>query len=360
MNESPAKERIEGFDVARALAILGMVLVHFGLVIAADGWKESWLATLLDVLDGRAAATFLVLAGLGIAVRSKEAWNLDFVRRSIFRRGVFLLIAGWLLLLIWPGDILRVYGVTMLVTPWLLRAPAAWLWGMMGFLVAGFLLLFSTLDYDQNWKWESMTYLNLWTISGQIRNLFYDGFRSIFPWSAFLVFGMWLGRFDWRSPQTAWLCLIAGGFGALVTELLSRVLVASFSTHTDEETARALVGTVSMPPLPVFLFAASTTAVAVIGGSVLLTRAFGVPVWVRALVATGQLAFTWYIAHLVIGLGGVLVLGLVETQPLEVALLVGAGFFVAATALSLAYKQRFKHGPLEWLMRAVADGRAKA
>ena len=33
------------------------------------------------------------------------------------------------------------------------------------------------------------------------RNLFYDGFRSIFPWTGFLLFGMRLGRQDLSIAQ---------------------------------------------------------------------------------------------------------------------------------------------------------------
>jgi uncharacterized protein len=358
MTKPPNKERLQGFDVARAFAILGMVLVHFALTLSAPGWKESWLAWLLDVLDGRAAATFLVLAGVGIALRVTKAQGddqaLKLVRQSIFRRGLFLLVAGFLLLMIWPGDILRVYGVTMLLASLLLTARSAWLWGIIATFVAGFLLLFALLDYDQNWKWESMTYLRLWSLGGQLRNLFYDGFRSVFPWSAFLFFGMWLGRLNWKDPRTAWLCLSIGGSAALLLELLSKLLVARAAVYMDRETAVALLGTISMPPLPIFLLAASSTAVAVIGGSVLLANAHGASFWLRSLVATGQLAFTWYIGHILVVVGIIVGFGFEGTQQLPAAVLIGAGFFGAAALASYTYKQRFNQGPLEWFIRAVA------
>lgn len=357
--DTPRKtERFEGFDVARALAILGMVLVHFALTLSSDGWKQNWLASLLDILDGRAAATFLVLAGVGITLRASKAQHdaqaLEFVRLSIFRRGLFLLAAGCLLLVIWPGDILRVYGVTMLSASVLLTARGVWLWVMSVVSVTGFLLLFVLLDYDQNWKWESMTYLRLWTVAGQLRNLFYDGFRSVFPWSAFLFFGMWLGRLNWKAPRTAWRCLLIGGSGALLIELLSKLLVRWAAVQMDRETAVALFGTVSMPPLPIFLLAALSTAVAVIGGSVLLANTFGRRYWLRSLVATGQLAFSWYIGHILVVVGIVIGLGLDGTQTLPVAVLIGTGFFIAAALVSCAYKRHFKQGPLEWFIRAVA------
>ena len=68
-----ASARVIGFDVARALAILGMVVVHFSLVLAADRGGPDWLNVLLGFLDGRAAATFVILAGVGITLMSRRA-----------------------------------------------------------------------------------------------------------------------------------------------------------------------------------------------------------------------------------------------------------------------------------------------
>src|SRR5437763_250264 len=65
----PPAARIQGYDVARALAILGMVVVHFGLVVAGPATKSGWLAALLRFLDGRAAALFVALAGVGLTLR---------------------------------------------------------------------------------------------------------------------------------------------------------------------------------------------------------------------------------------------------------------------------------------------------
>src|SRR4051794_24517828 len=66
-------QRVVGFDVARALAILGMVVVHFSLVMAADRSGPGWLSVAVGFLDGRAAAVFVVLAGVGITLASRRA-----------------------------------------------------------------------------------------------------------------------------------------------------------------------------------------------------------------------------------------------------------------------------------------------
>jgi uncharacterized membrane protein YeiB len=121
----------------------------------------------------------------------------------------------------------------------------------------------------------------------------------------------------------------------------------------DTETVKALFGTESMPALPLFLLASGGTAVSVIAVSVRLTQAWPTRLW-QPLVATGQMALTWYFAHIVIGLGTVVALGLESTQSLSIAAGVGALFFVMAVLVSWLWKKAFRHGPLEWLLRKVS------
>ena len=358
-------DRIAGYDLARALAILGMVLVHFTLVMSFGRIGSDWLSRAVGFLDGRAAATFVVLAGVGLTLRSRNAVAggdrvaLKRVRVTLLKRGVFLLLVGFLNLLIWQGDILRVYGVSLLVAAWFITAPAWRLWGMALAFVAGFLVLIGTIDYSKNWDWETMQYHRLWTPAGVVRNLFYDGFRSVFPWTGLLFFGMWLGRQDLRRARTRWKFVLAGlGFvvvtGIVSTMLLRRALAHPTEWRMDRETAEAVLGTESMPPMPLFLLSAAGTAVFVIAASVGLADRFAESMLVRALVAAGQLAFTWYVGHIVLGLGAVIALGWVEDRPLWEGVTVGLAFFAIACLTSLWWRRRFRHGPLEWVMRRVA------
>jgi uncharacterized membrane protein YeiB len=354
-----------GYDVARSLAILGMVVVHFSLVLAADHSRSrpAWLAEVLGFLDGRAAATFVVLAGVGLtlmsrrAVASADPAAVDRTRKTLVRRGVFLLAVGFVNLVIWPGDILRVYGVSILLAAWLIRASGWWLvLGALGFAL-GFVALFCALDFEKNWDWDTMTYRGLWTPSGVARNLFYDGFRSVLPWSGLVLFGMWLGRLDLRRRAINAGVLLAAAGVALSAEVASWLLVSYLLAHPppgeDSENVKALFGTESMPALPLFLLAAGGEAVAVIALSVLVTEARPGRWW-GPLAATGQMALTWYFAHIVLGLGTVVAFRLESTQPLPVAAGCGALFFTLAVVASWLWKKVYRYGPLEKVMRMVA------
>src|SRR5687767_14262681 len=135
------------------MALLGMILVHFSLVMAADSTRPTWLASVNGFLDGRAAATFVVLAGIGLSLLSRRAvasGNSESIRnvsRLFVYRGLFLLVLGFINLAIWPGDILRVYGVSLLLASALLTASnRSLLFAALGFAI-GFLVLFVVVDF---------------------------------------------------------------------------------------------------------------------------------------------------------------------------------------------------------------------
>src|SRR5436190_473469 len=110
--------RIAGYDLARALAIWGMITVHFRVVMAFREKEPAWLHWCVDMLDGRAAALFVILAGVGISLRTavvrskaappgatthvEQSVNLFAAeRRTLIRRGLFLLVVGFVNLTIW-------------------------------------------------------------------------------------------------------------------------------------------------------------------------------------------------------------------------------------------------------------------
>jgi uncharacterized membrane protein YeiB len=355
-------ERVVGFDVARALAILGMVVVHFSLVMAADRSGPAWLNVLLSFLDGRAAATFVILAGVGVtlmswrAVLSTDPHAIAKARKVLLFRGVFLLVLGFINLWIWPGDILRVYGVSLLLASRLITASnRRLLLGTLGCAV-GFVVLLLLLDFEKNWDWTTLSYRQLWTPTGLVRNLFYDGFRSVLPWTGFVFFGMWLGRLNLRNRAVARRVFLVALGTALAAEVVSWLCVSYFLAQPhgmDAETVKALFGTQSMPALPLFLLASGGEGVAVIAWCVRVCGEGPSRFW-QPVAATGQMALTWYFAHIVLGLGAVVAFGMVNTQPLPVAAGCGVGFFAGAVLVSWLWKKVFRHGPLEWVMRQIA------
>jgi uncharacterized protein len=356
--------RIEGFDLARALAFLGMVFVNFRVALATEEGSPRWLTWLDTRLDGRASATFVILAGVGLSLLSRRAREtgdtaaMAGVRRTLFRRAAFLFVVGLLYWSIWPADILHYYGIFLAVGALLLNAPDRRLLGLASILVVLFaFLLVLGVDYNAGWDWRTLTYRDFWTPRGFVRNLIFNGFHPVVPWLAFLVLGMWLGRRDLRTPEVWRRLLLAGFVVAVAAETASRLLVAVAIPRLGAEDAVAVFGTAPMPPMPLYMLAASGTSIVVIVLCVRMAERFAGARWLAPLVATGQLALTLYVAHVVIGLAPLEELGLGHgRRSVAFSVVWGAAFCVGAVWFSHLWRSRFARGPLEMVMRRLAPG----
>ena len=113
--------RIEGYDVARSLAIFGMVVVNFKTTMGAERLGPEGLIRVLNLLDGRAAALFVVLAGVGISLLSRTARQtndhllLGQHRRLLLKCALILFGVGLAYWPVWPADILHFYGAYIVV-----------------------------------------------------------------------------------------------------------------------------------------------------------------------------------------------------------------------------------------------------
>ena len=355
-------KRIVGYDIARALAVFGMVAVNFKIVLGATENGPGWLVGLVGLFNGRAAATFVVLAGVGLSLLSRKARELgdrDLLARdrdTLLKRALFLFVVGLLYTPIWPADILHFYGVYIGVAAFLLAAPSRRLWAFSGLLVMAFTVMLLTLNYEQGWDFSTLEYSGFWTIPGMVRHLFFNGFHPVVPWLAFMLVGMAIGRLDLGDAGTRRRVFGWGVGIALVAEAVSWLLVRAASVGAnlvEQEEIAALFGTEPMPPVPLYMIAGAGTACAVIAASVALGERFGHTAWLRPFVSTGQLALTLYVAHVVVGMGTLDAMGRLENQTLPFAMLATAVFCLLGVVFSYLWRKRFKRGPIEMIMRAV-------
>ena len=353
--------RIIGYDFARALAFFGMVVVNFKIVMTwgAINAGSDWFVWSVGLLEGRAAATFVILAGVGLSLLSRRARlandkvGIAKNRNTLLKRALFLFVAGLLFVLIWPGDILHFYGVYIAIGALLLTVSERRLWILAFIFMAVFVVLMLTFDYYQDWNWATFTYTGFWTPSGMIRNLFFNGFHPVFPWVFFILVGMWLGRQDLsNSTLRKRILLVAVGVVCLA-ELASWLLTHNFPINIHGIDSEALFGTGPLPPMPLYLLSGGGTALVVITLSNMLTERFATTRWLEPIVATGQMALTLYIAHVIIGIYFLEAIGLLGHQPLSIAVGSAAVFCVGAVFFSFFLRKQFKRGPLEWVMRRV-------
>ena len=347
--------RITGLDLARALALLGMIVVHFDLVVAGAFKEPAWLSALVESCQGRAAATFVVLAGVGGSLGSARARLRGdptlrrAARVSLLRRGLFLFVIGCLFMVIWPADILHSYGVWLALGAALLFARTSVLIVVALASVAISTAFLLTDKFFVHWNLLDLTYNGLWTPVGFVRNLFLDGWNPLFPWFGLYVYGLILGRLDLRSPSVrirlAGAALAVGAAVVLVSKAWAPNLVFSFRpAHL------LMIG--ATPPTPMFVELGASIATLMIMGSIEVANRM--PRLVAPLVSTGQLALTLYIGHVIVGLGTLEEMGRLGGQTLTYAVTSAFVFFGIAAVLSHLWRKRFSRGPLEALMRAVS------
>jgi uncharacterized membrane protein len=216
----PRVDRLVGVDVARCLALLGMVATHVLAERDADGslTTAQWLA------GGRASALFAVLAGVSLALmtgrrtpaRGRERSRLS---RSLAVRAVLIALIGLAL-----GDlehgiavILTYYGLLFLLglpflglrtRPLLVLAVA---WAVLGPVV-------SQLVRPQlpERRFGSPSFEQLSDPGRVLSELLFTGYYPVVPWLAYVLLGLALGRADLRSRRVqAW--LVGAGLATAVT-----------------------------------------------------------------------------------------------------------------------------------------------
>ena len=354
-----SSKRIIGYDFARALAILGMIIVNYKLALEAVQ-RPHWLAVFTSLFEGRAAAMFVILAGVGISLMTRKARasndSLDIkeVRIVILKRALFLFILGLLLYVLdWSADILHYYGFYLLITALIFTQSDRVIWlSNLGVLLITQIMLLS-LNYQTGWDGEFFNYIDFWSVTGFIRNLFFNGYHPIFPWISFILVGLWLGRQDLLQKKIRAKILKYALFIAVFTEVFSKALINIFTDIMGLEIATYLFGTKPMPPTIFYIIAASSTAVATIAICIAFTEKYKDAMSVNVLVLTGQMALTHYVAHVFIGLGLLELTGLIQSSSLIFSVGYSLLIYLLMIIFSNLFRNRFTRGPLELLMRKI-------
>ena len=145
---------------------------------------------------------------------------------------------------------------------------------------------------------------------------------------------------------------------AVIAEAVSWIVIRTLSAGAslaDQEVIVAIFGTEPMPPMPFYMIAGAGTACAIISASIALGERYKDATWLRPFVATGQLALTLYVAHVILGMGVLEAIGRLENQSLPFALVAALVFCVLGIVFAHLWRIRFKRGPLEAIMRTLTD-----
>jgi uncharacterized membrane protein YeiB len=236
------KERMLGIDVARALAMLGMLYAHFG-ARAKD--SKSAAAHVVKFVDGRAMPMFMLLGGLGADMllrRSKRPI------RQMAARGAVLLPLG--LYFSYnehgPAVILQYYALFFVLAALIRKASnRTLLFGAAGVLSVSTILRFTVIKrfsvpfrvLDNAPDIGALSYVKRPDML--LLELTLRGFYPLFPSFAFFLFGMWLARQNLSSGRVQ--SVMFGG-GLAVAAVLYPLGWATQSHRTISKAEMAEIG----------------------------------------------------------------------------------------------------------------------
>lgn len=336
--------RIKGIDLARGLAMAGMVIVHF---VSRFQEPDHALTTVAGLFHGRAMPLFMLLGGVGVSLLTARSAtpNRDVAIRAVllFALGLYLTETVDRLAIVLPS-----YGLLFVIAMALRKAPSVVLLGLVPVITAVGAVTYQTVGVPA----EATTYDSLLAPAG-IESLLFDGYYPVFPVAAFFVFGLWLGRLDLRSDAAATMLAVVGAATAVGVHVITTTVVSGLGLVTDFG-GRAgdgqfhwsrLLDLDGHSAMPVWVVSALGTSAAVLGLSLLIARRL--PNLVHPLIVVGSMSLSFYVFQ------AWLTNVVPETADTSVGVewLLAIGVYLVFTVFALVWKRRFRSGPLERVLR---------
>ena len=213
------------------------------------------------------------------------------------------------------------------------------------------------VGFDRGWGWELKTLKDLLNIPGIICHLLFSGQYPVFPWLAFLVTGMWLGRQDIRGRALRRKCLIAGLCAFVGSESLSWIIFhidLNNKYGLDLENLLLWMNIDPWEPMPLFVFSAIGTSLCLIIFSIMIAERFKDRAWLLAFSAVGRLILTLYVAHILLGWVFLQLMDLFGWHMYLFTLWGSLLFFTGGMVFAYQWNTQHEKGPLEWVMRRFA------
>ncbi|MEU1849508.1 DUF418 domain-containing protein [Streptomyces sp. NPDC019990] len=369
--------RLVGVDLARALAVFGMYVVHIGPPLSATSGVGSWIRY---ISDGHSSVLFATLAGFSLmllAGRREPKTGLAGRQATarIVIRAVVLLALGTVMAMDFGGVIiLGFYGVYFLLALPLVRLRARTL----AIIAAAFALVTPQLAFLLNSLLTSSVqesinaYDPLHRLSEVgVLDLLLTGFYPALTWMSFVIAGMALGRLDLNSTTVQ---KRLAAFGAALTAAaygMSLLLAGKGALRSLAEGGSSSGGSGSVPldsgslpdmPASLLLTAgphSGTTfdiigsvgvaILVIVGATVLMDRLPRLRRLAKPVIAVGTMSLTAYVGHFVVqpmlpvpaGTG---------TQQSWVPLIM---FVLGTIVFAAIWSRFFRRGPLEYLLNAA-------
>ena len=338
----PATGRIAGIELARSLALIGMVAVH-----VTPAYAQGMAEQLYALPYGRASILFVLLAGVGVSLlAASRSHTTAEVRLKLAWRAALLLPLG----LVLQGlnhdvmVILQSYALLFSVGIVVIALSDRWL-----LILCGVSVVLGPLVYLGVRALSALPFgepLQLGDPPLQILyGLLLSGPYPLITWAAPFLLGIWLGRRDLSSPLVRLDLIGIGATAALLAWALANGLQALLGEPAGDDGWRQLIGGSAHSQMPLWLIGGAGTAALVLGAALSVTALLGRLLY--PLVTMGQLTLTIYVAHLL-----ALHIWPWAGRPDNLLQAVGIvlGFSAVAAIAAMGWRALLPRGPLETLL----------
>ncbi|HET7736714.1 MAG TPA: heparan-alpha-glucosaminide N-acetyltransferase domain-containing protein [Nocardioidaceae bacterium] len=346
-------ERVVGVDVARFVALAGMMAIHV-LPAVEDGE----VTVSQSLAGGRASALFAVLAGVSLTLatgrRAPDPRGWERVAGAIAVRAVLIALLGLGLGMLDTriAVILTYYGLLFVVgIPFLFARTRTLLYGAAAWLVISPVVSQLLRPELPSPSGESPSFDSLVQPVDLICELLLTGYYPVFVWLTYLLVGLGVGRLDLSSWRVI-AALGAVGAGLVVAAyVVSDTLAAfapgqlplddvvSFSGTTPTDSWWWLVARTAHSGTPFDLAQTIGSALLVLCGCLVLGRL--VPRVARVVFGAGAMTLTLYSVHVFARQDG-----LWDAETMDVYV----GQVLVALAIGAVFALLRWRGPLEWVV----------
>lgn len=393
-------EREPVLDVLRGVALLGILLINIEYLRGSDFFAafvgEAPATTTADRITefgmgwlaaGKFLSMFAILFGVGAAMIAERAVRAGRSPRRLLARRYGLLVCLGLahMVLLFPGDILFLYGLTGLVLLAFVRVHAKtavrWAVGlivvMMTLWAAGTAVMAfapappvdhpSVVAQQEFFADQQEQAVAAFTEGSYLEVIGANAFQSLImqtgqlfmlPWVLGLfLLGFAVGKagviadLAAHRPLLQRVAAVGLGVGLPANLVLGSVGPlwggATLQQGADDPGLLVLVAIVQMVGAPLL-------AAGYLAGVALITLRLGAP---RRLAGVGRMALTAYLAQSVLALVVFAGFGLYDALGSAQGLLIVAGIWALLLVLCPVWMRHFRYGPVEWLWRTATYGR---
>ena len=338
--ERRARRRIAGVDVARALAITGMVAIHVAVVFAGELRHGEYVGWMTWMSYGKASTLFALVAGIGITLGSRRgSWGGN--AAQLLWRATWLAPLGLFLGMLGTpvAVILQYYALWFVLAIPFLRAPTWLVSSVAGtwVLIGPSILVWAQVTHPE---WYAPRGSGAWL--GTLGDVLLTGYYPTVSWLPVVLVGMVVGRLDLADRRVGGALLAVGTATAFVTYNLAAALDRAIDLGRWEPWF-STIGHADTPPEMV---AVTGVAVGVVGASLLLADLLH-PL-LEPVARFGRLALTVYVGHIIYyAVARDTMVAASHEEVVSTTVTVA----LVATVFATVWLQVFRRGPLEALDR---------